>query len=116
MAWLKVWKMLLQLPGVREVFLAACQFASAQERVQARRSQPEPRTLGPSVQGWPPPRCCAGALRREIAIVYGEFIKTDRLRAADESQGHAGLESPIINDLISAKPWVLEKSLDMEAS
>ena len=55
-------------------------------------------------------------LAREIAIVYGEFIKTDRLRAADESQGHAGLESPISNDLISAKPWVLEKSLDMEAS
>ena len=49
------------------------------------------------------------ALAREIAILYGEFIVGDRVSERDSSQSCAGLESPIINELLSGRQWRLEK-------
>ena len=47
-------------------------------------------------------------LVREIAIVFGDFIRRDRLTNLHGSDSGAGLESPLINDLLSTRPWTLE--------
>ena len=121
MAWLRVWRELLQLPGVKEVFLAACQFGSIHKK--------EFRLVGVNLGLEKLARPCRGGhahvivqgrytkassvypdeLAREIAIVFGDFIKIDRGRTSDIESGGAGLESPIINDLLAARPWTVER-------
>ena len=120
MAWLKVWQALLRLPGVKEVFLAACQFGSIHKK--------EFRLAGVNLELERLARPCRGGhphvviqgkytkasavypdeLAREIAIVFGDFIRRDRLTNLRGSDSGAGLESPLINDLLSTRPWTLE--------
>ena len=117
MAWLKVWRALLRIPGVKEVFLAACQYGSIHKK--------EFRLFGVNLRLERLARPCRGGhthvviqgkytkasavypdeLAREIAIVYGEFLNAKLLRRATG----AGLESPLINDLLAARPWTLER-------
>ena len=121
MAWLKVWRLLLSLSGVKEVSLAACQLGSIHKK--------EFRLAGVFLNHERLARPCKGGhthvviqgrytkasavypdeLAREIAIVFGDFIKADRLRRSESETPGAGLESPIINDLLSARPWTLDK-------
>ena len=121
MAWLKVWRQLSQLPGVLEVFLAACQYGSIHKK--------EFRFLGVNLNLERIARPCQGghehvviqgsytkasaiypdALARELAVLYGEFIVKDRVRERDLDASCPGLESPVINEFLAGRSWRLER-------
>ena len=86
MAWLRIWKALAELPGVREFFLSACQFGSIHRK--------DFRLIGVGVDFSNCARPCTGghehvkiegkytkasavypeALAREIAVSFGAFV------------------------------------------
>ena len=121
MAWLGIWRALALLPGAKECFLSACQFGSIHRKIF--------RLIGVNVDFSNCARPCRGghthvriegrytkdsaiypeALVREIAVSFCSFVAS--LRGADraDSGGVAGLESPIVNDLLAGRVWELER-------
>ena len=103
MAWLKVWRLLLQLPGMEGVF-CRCGFIHKKEFRPAGVNLNLEKLARPCRGGHDhvvaqgryteASAVYPGELAREIAVVYGEYTKDDRSQEADGVPSGSGLESP----------------------